>query len=714
LLASLVGIGVLVANLVDYQYSALASEIIQDPNELTAFFGFWLSNLSIASLLIQILLTGRILKSMGVTKSLFFLPLGILVGAVAVLANPALWSAILVKVSEGSFKQSINKAGLELLIMPIPAMVKNQAKSIIDVFVDNLATGFGGVLLIIMISIGGMNVKEISVAIIALLSIWGYLIIKMRDEYVNSFRKAIDKRTINIDDQSVSLSDASLLDSILEHLKGSNDRQILHILDLIENVKDNRIAPYLERLIEYPLPEIRVKALRILSGYDNIDLGEKAEKLTEDKSQDIKIEAIRYLSVKSGDVASALGKFLNSDDPDVRAAALLCAAREIEENPEIASRFDMISILSEFLESVLKDANFADLGNSLKIAIAEFIGNMEAEEYNYLLRELLKDDSIEVLKSSIRSAGRLKSKEFIEYLISHLITREVAVNAREALAEFGDDILGILRDRFYNAEVELKIRQRIPKVIALIGSKKAVGTLYDFLSLKEQRLRFQVVKALNAIRSNYPMIKFNQKLLMKAVLVEIEIYYRLNSVLYILNQRAYRTSRMIPGDGQYHGSRARKLLIQAIQEKMDLAQEIIFRLLGLIYNAHDIYNAYLGITSNRQLLRANSIEFIDNIISPELRKYIIPMLDSLSAKSLVAPGDRLFSFGIPNENKAIAFLLEGQDNWLRICALYFVSEMKKETYVSAINHLRGNPDPIVAETAEFAFRKIAGRGEKDL
>ena len=123
-LAGIVGIGVIIANLVDYQFSAFASDVIKDEDQLTAFFGFWLSNLSIASLFVQFLLTGQILKIFGVTTSLFFLPMGILIGAISILINPALWSAVLIKVSDGGFKQSINKAGLELLALPIPSKIK--------------------------------------------------------------------------------------------------------------------------------------------------------------------------------------------------------------------------------------------------------------------------------------------------------------------------------------------------------------------------------------------------------------------------------------------------------------------------------------------------------------------------------------------------------------------------------------------------------------
>ncbi|MCK5733992.1 MAG: hypothetical protein KAI38_07385, partial [Candidatus Latescibacteria bacterium] len=53
-LAGLIGVGVLVANLVEYQFNAIASGAIQNEDQLTAFFGFWYSNLSILSLTIQL------------------------------------------------------------------------------------------------------------------------------------------------------------------------------------------------------------------------------------------------------------------------------------------------------------------------------------------------------------------------------------------------------------------------------------------------------------------------------------------------------------------------------------------------------------------------------------------------------------------------------------------------------------------------------------
>jgi AAA family ATP:ADP antiporter len=121
---------------VEFQFSAIAAKHIQDPERLTAFFGFWFSTANALSFGIQLLLTQRIVSFLGVGRSLFILPVGLIAGTAAVLKAPVLWAGTTLKVMEISLKQSINKAATELLILPVPMAVKSQAKTYIDIFVD--------------------------------------------------------------------------------------------------------------------------------------------------------------------------------------------------------------------------------------------------------------------------------------------------------------------------------------------------------------------------------------------------------------------------------------------------------------------------------------------------------------------------------------------------------------------------------------------------
>jgi len=174
--------------LVDYQFSAVAAETINSQDELTAFFGFWFSTFNVASLLIQLLFTRQVVGKYGIGVSLLFLPIAILFGAIALLIAPALWAAIAIKMADGSLKQSIHKAAIELLALPIPREIKKQTKTYLDVAIDSVATGVGGLLLIFLVRGLNLSTSAISIMIILLIGVWVFFAQKVREEYFLSFK----------------------------------------------------------------------------------------------------------------------------------------------------------------------------------------------------------------------------------------------------------------------------------------------------------------------------------------------------------------------------------------------------------------------------------------------------------------------------------------------------------------------------------------------
>ncbi|MDZ4748382.1 MAG: hypothetical protein SH808_07820, partial [Saprospiraceae bacterium] len=108
-LALIMGISVVVSKLIEFQFSSIASHRIQDPEQLTAFFGFWFSTANVISLGVQLLVTQRVIATLGVGRSLFISPAVLFAGAAAVLYTPILWAGTSLKVMDISLKQSINK-----------------------------------------------------------------------------------------------------------------------------------------------------------------------------------------------------------------------------------------------------------------------------------------------------------------------------------------------------------------------------------------------------------------------------------------------------------------------------------------------------------------------------------------------------------------------------------------------------------------------------
>ncbi|MCP4583604.1 MAG: hypothetical protein GY839_18500 [candidate division Zixibacteria bacterium] len=707
-LAGIIGLGVVAANLVDYQFSAIASSVIADRDRLTAFFGFWMSNLSIASLFIQLLFTGRILKHLGAAPSLLFLPIGILIGAATIIFNPALWSAILTKVSEGSFKHSINKAGLELSILPIPNDIKNKVKAFIDVFIDALATGIGGILLILFTIMLGLSIEFISLILVGIIAIWIFLVIRMREEYIDSFRHAIEKREIDLAQQTVNLRDASVVKSFIKVLDGTNERQILYVLGLFEGSESNELIPYIKKLVNFKSDEVRIKALRLAVVYEELDLTNEAIELIQSGNQDIKIEAIRYLYLRSDDKLATLKHYLNHDDLYILAATLLFAAREARDNAEFRDVVDFKAIYVRMRKSFKQADVKEESTRYFKTIAARVIGIAGDPKLHPYLHFLLNDNSPEVLRYAIVSAGQSGADEFIPILVKFLARKHTRTSSRLALAGYGEEIIPHLTEHLENPAEDYGIRLAIPRVLALIGSPKSVRSLLDNLDQKDMLLRYEIIKSLNKLKAKFPSVRIDKSIIGSRILDETEHYYKTLAVLdFHQNYKLSKKNLALDSINQDRIMKARRLMIKALEEKLDNNLERIFRLLGLRYLPQDMYNAYLGVRSNKSDLQANAIEFLDNLIEPNLKKYIIPIIDTTSPRLLLEKSRDYVRFDLPSEDFCFDYLLQGDDNWLKTCALYLLAELGKDECADIIAKLVNDSDPIVKETAEYCNARIS-------
>jgi len=621
-LAGLIGVGVLVANLVDYQFNAIASEAIQNEDQLTAFFGFWYSNLSIVSLAIQLFLTGRVLRLFGVGASLYFLPGAVFIGALAVLFFPVLGAAVFIKLCEGGFKQSINKAGVELLALPIPSGVKNRTKTVIDVFVDNAATGIGGVLLLLLTITFGLRVRHISLVIMGFIVVWGLFILLARREYIHSFRLAIEKRSIDIENPNINLNDASVLQIIQRVFEGNNARQIAYILRVAENTSYETIAPFFEHLIHNPSSEVKAQVLRMAISTPEVDLTEQAKALVHHSDSEVRVGAIKYLCCTSSDRMAALETFLRDEDLRVQTAAIITAAEEYRDHPSVRKEIDIVHAYKEVFDRNGPTALSASEVRFLEISAAEVIGIAQVPELNPFLHKLLAEPSIDVRRAAVMSAGHTRAREFVPELIQHLGTKGIRRATRNALAQYGEEVIDEL-----------------------------VSVLHD-PDASEDRL--------------------------------------------------YGVTR-VPRAGD---KPAQRLLEKAIQERLDQNLERIFRLLALKYPPDDIYNAYRGIVSRSPKLKANAIEFLDNLLDHPLKRWIIPMIERPSTDARIHGFPSPYKPTALSGTDALTLLLGGPDHWLRACALFLIAELQDPRWRTvAVQHTRSTV-PIVKETAEYAVKNL--------
>lgn len=701
--ASIIGVGVIAASLVDYSFNAVASEAIQDPDRLTAFFGFWMSNLSVFSLLIQLIVTGRALKSFGVGIALLFLPVAVLVGAGAIILMPTLVTVTALKVSEGGFKQSIQKVGIELLGLPVPARLKNQIKALVDVAVDNFATGIGGLLLLLLTVVLNVGVQFVGALIVLISFVWIFLVIKVRKEYVDSFRHAIEKRTIDPEAITRDVKATVHADDLIRLLDSSNEKQIIFALGFYESLKDERLADHLKVLADHSSSEVQRRVFTLAREIPDVDLTAAANLYIAAGNARVRIAAMRYLLSRSEHKLELIQFYMADDDVIVRAAALISAAREWKDDADFRAQVDIEELFRNPCAAITVGAG-EQCEKEVRIALAHALGIVSSPTTFDCLDQLLTDEAEEVAAQVVISAGRTHDLRFVPQLIEALGSKHLRRQAREALSEYGESIGELLDAQLSDPNTSTRIRFEIPRILAMIGSQSCVKCLLNNLDHPNTALRYQVIRSLNKIRAREPNLKLKTKQIDERITDETRRYYYMLLVLH-----RHRQISQDAADASPEVTQARSLLMRALSEKLDSNLERIFRLLGLKHLPKDMYNAYYGVVSELPDNRANAVELLDLVLDPRLKEIILPLAEIRDDDSLVGKCEEMFSRSTPSEDECLSELLTGDDDWLRVCALYLIAMLKEERFLDIVVNLKTHWNSVVRETAEFAERNLTLR-----
>ena len=258
----------------------------------------------------------------------------------------------------------------------------------------------------------------------------------------------------------------------------NNEKQILYVLQLIENIKNERFIPFFQKLIHHASPEIKIQVLKNVSQYNDVDFSKEVDLLVGEENFDVKVASLRYLCKRSQDRKSSLQKFLVHDDYKIRSAALLCTAYELNENEDFRNEINFIDVFSQFINSYEPAQSSVHESTFIKMTLARVIGTAGDFDLFPFLKNLLNDKSPEVVESAIISAGMTTDPIFIPILIQYLNTKVIRRVAREALAKYGNHILETLDKYLSNVEEDRQIRLQIPKVLALIGTRESVNLLF--------------------------------------------------------------------------------------------------------------------------------------------------------------------------------------------------------------------------------------------
>ena len=220
--------------------------------------------LSLIGFVIQVTLTSRIHRILGIGFALLMLPVSMGAAATLILFNRALWAPSVGRIIDTSIRYTIDKTSREVLFLPLPADLKYRAKPFVDVTMDRLREGRGraddpGVhqglgpwprLAATELRQPGAGRRCGSLTAIA-----------ARREYMRSFRRSIEQQIVAPAELRFNNPDPSSVETLVTELAHPDPRRALYAIDLLDAMDKRHLVTPL--LLAHDSAEVRARALEI-------------------------------------------------------------------------------------------------------------------------------------------------------------------------------------------------------------------------------------------------------------------------------------------------------------------------------------------------------------------------------------------------------------------------------------------------------------------
>ncbi len=582
LLTGIMAVAIVVTTLIDFQFNYFVEDTYPNKDARTAFLGIFFTVFLIFSNLLHAFSTNRILKNFGIRIALLVAPLFLLVFSFAIFIFPfaLIYWALIIKGTDKSLAHSLNQSVRELLYIPIPPEIKYKAKVFIDMFVNKFAKGIGALLILLFFSVLSLEIKYISTIAIVFTLIWIILNLLITKEYVNIVKRNLEIKWQDADKFVAEKIDINMTKLVFDTIESKKRSSVLYAMNLFDLVKKENLSSKLKKIISYKSDEVRASSMDSLLEVDGEVLIPETEDSLDEESLDAQVKEIMSLNVYQKLMKDHLDKIVGGEGKE-----------------EEVSRMEA----------------------------AKVMGMMEpTPSVVHNLRKLLRDKSPEVVSYALESAGKLKKRELVPFIIQNLKNPFLQRVASKTLAEYGVKIIGTLKDYLGDPSEDTRLRKAIPDILAKTGAQRAADVLALELRKESRDVESEIISAMYKMRSEKPHIRFREQIVVPQITREIKESYLILKEIYDLKT-----------------DKKKEFLAKDLENNLARSLKYIFELLSLIYPQEDIIKAYQNITTGTKKAIDYSIELLDNIVKKEVMEVLLPLIEDIPFEDKVKKGKKM-------------------------------------------------------------------------
>jgi AAA family ATP:ADP antiporter len=662
-----------------WQFKAVAREAIPDRDQLAAFFGTFSVWAGLFSLTLQLLLTSRLLRRLGLGFALFVVPVALTLGSVGFLAFGTLAAVVVLRGADQVLRYSVDRPTVELLYLPVPRDQTFQVKSFIDTVVWRLGDGLAGLTILVFGAALHWQTQRITWINLLLLAGWLVAAWVAQRQYVINLGESIHNYRLDAERASAMVLDRAATEILASRLHAGDPRQILYALELFGASHRETAHPAVRGLLGHQSAEVRQAAVKVLDGTNDKSVQSDVERLLYDPDLGVRTEAMLYVAhharIDPLERISQLGDF---EDFSIRSAMVSFLA-----HPGPTQNLDAAHVL---LGGMAADADVRT-----RIEAARLLPRLP-DAFDDELEVLLMAPEADVARPAIAAAGRFRKRRLVPLLLPRLGDDDLVDDATDALARLGDRIVGELRERLSDPGTPIAVRRGIPGVLLRIGTPDAEAGLSENLLDGDTVLRFRVLAALNKLRASNPSRPLDVQLVETVLAAEI-----------MGHLRSYQLFGML-GDRMESG----EPVVQALRESMTQEVERIFRLVKLLFPANDMHSAFVGLQSDNRMVHDNALEFVENVLKPQLRELLVPLLDrDVTIEQRVLLANRVLGTTVASREEAVTMLVLSSDPWLQSCAAYAIGVFELHSLAPELDRFVDADDLLLRETARHAKQRLS-------
>jgi AAA family ATP:ADP antiporter len=631
-IALLVVVSTAAALFVDYFFKWTVARTVPH-HEIARFVARTYAWLNLLSLLAQILVTGALVRRVGVARSLFVTPLFLLGGVGAFVAASALTAALVVKVIDGTLHNSVYRTTTELLYLPVSSAARERAKPFIDGAVARLTQALAGILLLALGSADLLSSSRLAAIAATAVVAWLVVAVTTRGPYFAMLRHAVAADpSAQTELGAIDIESAETLVELLAHPDPLIVIGAMHVLQRRGRV---RLIPALILLHEDE--QVLVRALGILGDSSREDWIERARRVLQDRRESVRTAAARALAMHGRLDAADLAL---EADPHLRAYVELHLA-------VTSSDADLLDVPA-IADAIQRPG---DAGDKARLGLLGAIVDAKPDERLARLVTVLATrvgTSSDATTWLARAVAAQKVVELVPELVSRLTLQDTREVVRSSLVAFGRLALDELWRTLIDPTRERSLRVHLPLSMARFETALAAENLLRCVETEGDGLvRYRALLALGRVAAT-------RKVTVDRVRVERLAYSNLVEYFRLLGLRAPFSARVPPDHGRL--ALTQQLLVGLLDDKLRQALERTFRLIQVAHPRHDIRRVRFAAQSRDGRLRANASEFLDALLrrgdQRALRELLLVEVDDLSIEDRVARGAVLAGIASPATREA--------------------------------------------------------------